>query len=94
MADKLTHQKFDQLITELIEMTGRTMAENRVGIRDAAWADAGAAAREKKVRRPSPCCDSPSLEIFSTERPTGYTGIYKCLVCDCTFDPTFRETTQ
>ena len=79
MADKLTHQKFDQLITELIEMTGRTMAENRVGI---------------KVRRPSPCCDSPSLEIFSTERPTGYTGIYKCLVCDCTFDPTFRETTK
>ena len=75
MADKLTHQKFDQLITELIEMTGATMAVI-------------------KARNLSPCCDGPSVEIFSTYRPIGYTGIYKCLVCDCTFDPTFRETTQ
>ena len=29
MIDKLTHQKFDKLITELIEMTERTMLENK-----------------------------------------------------------------
>ena len=43
------------------------------------------------VTRISPCCSGPSIEIFTLEHPSGYTGIYRCLVCNCLFDPTMKE---
>ncbi len=73
MSDKRVHDRFDQLINELIEMTGKTM--------------------ERQSRPLSPCCDAPSVEIFSTVAPCGYTGIYKCLICGSCFDPTMPEVT-
>lgn len=44
-----------------------------------------------------PKCDAPSIEIFSTEHPTGYTGIYRCPNSVCRvdlFDPTLPEVIQ
>ena len=49
-------------------------------------------ARKGIAVRFSPCCNGPCLEIFTLEHPTGYTGIYRCLVCDALFDPTWRQT--
>jgi hypothetical protein len=42
-------------------------------------------------KRTSPCCLAPSIEIVSIEHPVGPTGIFKCLVCDAVFDPTWRQ---
>jgi hypothetical protein len=42
-------------------------------------------------RRISPCCNAPSVEIVALEHPVGPTGIFKCLVCDAVWDPTWRQ---
>lgn len=40
-----------------------------------------------------PFCGGKMVEIFSTSKPVGYTGVYKCIASDCglTFDPTFAD---
>jgi hypothetical protein len=38
-----------------------------------------------------PRCGGNAVEIFSTEGPIGYTGIYQCLACNRMFDPTFPD---
>ncbi len=37
-----------------------------------------------------PECGGVTVGIFSTQKPIGPTGIYKCLVCDWIFDLTFQ----
>jgi rubredoxin len=36
-------------------------------------------------------CGASMVEIFATERPIGPTGIFRCLECDWTFDPTWER---
>lgn len=47
-----------------------------------------AIAEHQRPRQTCPECEGECVEIFSLEKPTGYTGIFKCLTCEHWFDPT------